>query len=160
MKKTGKIRRLYGPSVMAIYAMQQVPQPPDSRTYSAEVTSFRSNLPHHRRLRPFKRPFIIQQIPRSVNCFLKRNGGAKSPYPAPPLPCPWSESQEREIQGLFSRFLHWMTPRATHSWIWSKSWPKSSSASYCFCICRMRSRFSKNSSVVLLMVPPGGRPRS
>ena len=37
---------------MAIYAMQQIPQPPDSRTYSAEVTSFLSNLPHHRRLRP------------------------------------------------------------------------------------------------------------
>ena len=29
--------------------MVRIPQPPDSRTYSAEVTSSPSNLPHHRR---------------------------------------------------------------------------------------------------------------
>ena len=36
----------------AIYAERLIPQPPDQRTYSAEVTSLLSNLPHHRRLRP------------------------------------------------------------------------------------------------------------
>ena len=49
--------------------MQQVPQPPDSRTYSTEVTSFRSNLPYHRRLRSFTRSIIIQQKGLSVNDF-------------------------------------------------------------------------------------------
>ena len=39
-------------------------QPPDYRTYSAEVTGLHRNLPHHRRLRPHRRFAIIQQHPR------------------------------------------------------------------------------------------------
>ena len=41
------------------YTRCTVSQPPDQRTYSAEVTSFLSNLPHHRRLRPHRRSIII-----------------------------------------------------------------------------------------------------
>ena len=57
---------------MAIYAMQQISQPPDSRTYSAEVTGLRRNLPHHRRLRPFERLIILLHNPRSVNYFFRK----------------------------------------------------------------------------------------
>ena len=39
--KRGDIRQAHG-----------ISQPPDQRTYSVEVTSFLSNLLHHRRLRP------------------------------------------------------------------------------------------------------------
>ena len=46
-------------------------QPPDSRTYSVEVTSFPSNLLHHRRLRLFKRLLIIQHQAVCVNSFFK-----------------------------------------------------------------------------------------
>ena len=72
MKKTGKQSRFSLP-VPAIYAMQRSSQPPDPRTYSAEVTSFRSNLPHHRRLRaPIARLTIILQLVTKVNSFLER----------------------------------------------------------------------------------------
>ena len=47
-----------------IYAVARNSQPPDCRTYSAEVTSFPSNLLHHRRLRPYRRSAIIQQHTR------------------------------------------------------------------------------------------------
>ena len=56
----------------AIYAVYKLAQPPDSRTYSAEVTSFLSNLPHHRRLRPIRRPVIIQHPPVCVKRFCKK----------------------------------------------------------------------------------------
>ena len=46
-------------------------QPPDSRTYSVEVTSRTSNLLHHRRLRLFKRLLIIQHLTVCVNSFFK-----------------------------------------------------------------------------------------
>ena len=67
-----KNRRIDRPvlSVPAIYA--GLAQPPDSRTYSAEVTSFLSNLPHHRRLRPLRRPVIIQHTAVCVKRFSKK----------------------------------------------------------------------------------------
>lgn len=45
---------------------------PIKRTYSAEVTSSLSNLPHHRRLRLFKRPVIILHPPVCVKGFSKK----------------------------------------------------------------------------------------
>ena len=65
--------------------MQQILQPPDSRTYSAEVTGLHRNLPHHRRLRPFRRSYILLQILPCVNHFLLPHGEAfptKGPGPA------------------------------------------------------------------------------
>ena len=47
-------------------------QPPDDRTYSAEVTSFPSNLLHHRSARaefPYTRPIILPPF----YCFVKHN---------------------------------------------------------------------------------------
>lgn len=55
----------------AIYAVYGLAQPPDSRTYSAEVTSSLSNLPHHRRLRPCGRSAIILHPPVCVKWFFK-----------------------------------------------------------------------------------------
>ena len=47
----------------AIYAgASRIVQPPDDRTYSAEVTAKRRNLPHHRSARavfPYTRPIMI-----------------------------------------------------------------------------------------------------
>ena len=57
---------------MAIYAMQQISQPPDSRTYSAEVTGLRRNLLHHRRLRPSERLIILLQNPPSCQPFFRK----------------------------------------------------------------------------------------
>ena len=55
----------------AIYAAVQNSQPPDSRTYSVEVTSLPSNLLHHRRLRPYRRSDIIQQHHRVCQAFFE-----------------------------------------------------------------------------------------
>ena len=60
-------------SAAAIYAAQtEAVQPPDDRTYSAEVTVFRRNLLHHRSARavfPYTRSIMIPQVPP----FVKRN---------------------------------------------------------------------------------------
>ena len=46
--KNGRPRPTHSPC-LAIYASaDEAAQPPDDRTYSAEVTGFRRNLPHHR----------------------------------------------------------------------------------------------------------------
>ena len=68
MKETGAISRPVPPNHSDI-RRAQVLQPPDSRTYSAEVTSFPSNLPHHRRLRPNRRLIMIQQHPRVCQAY-------------------------------------------------------------------------------------------
>ena len=70
-EKTGAMTGRFLP-YPAIYAVYKLAQPPDSRTYSAEVTSFLSNLPHHRRLRPFRRSVIIQHPPVCVKRFCKK----------------------------------------------------------------------------------------
>ena len=52
----------------------QNPQPPDDRTYSAEVTSLRSNLPLHRicaHLSSIARPYIILHAAVNVKHFLQ-----------------------------------------------------------------------------------------
>ena len=41
------------------------------RTYSAEVTGFHRNLPHHRRLRPDRRLTIIPKTSPAVNTFFQ-----------------------------------------------------------------------------------------
>ena len=69
-KKTGMMTGRF-PSCQTIYAVARSSQPPDYRTYSAEVTSFLSNLPHHRRLRPSRRLVIIQQHRRVCQAFFK-----------------------------------------------------------------------------------------
>ena len=68
MKETGAISRPVPPNHSDIRCAQ-VLQPPDSRTYSAEVTSLPSNLPHHRRLRPNRRLIMIQQHPRVCQAY-------------------------------------------------------------------------------------------
>ena len=69
-EKTGMMTGRF-PSRQTIYAVARSSQPPDYRTYSAEVTSFLSNLPHHRRLRPNRRLAIIQQHPRVCQALFK-----------------------------------------------------------------------------------------
>ena len=61
------------PSRQTIYAVARSSQPPDYRTYSAEVTSFLSNLPHHRRLRPNKRLIMIYQTSPNVKHKFHKN---------------------------------------------------------------------------------------
>ncbi len=56
-------------------------QPPDYRTYSAEVTGFRRNLPHHRRLRLFRRPVIIQHSAVCVKPFFEKFSADFLPFP-------------------------------------------------------------------------------
>ena len=51
-------------------------QPPDDRTYSAEVTVFQRNLPHHRSARaefPYTRPIIIPLKPLFVKQYFRKN---------------------------------------------------------------------------------------
>ena len=50
-------------------------QPPDDRTYSAEVTSFPSNLLHHRSARaecPYTRSIILTRTAAFVNYFFRK----------------------------------------------------------------------------------------
>ena len=77
----------------AIYAVYKLAQPPDSRTYSAEVTSFLSNLPHHRRLRPIRRPVIIQHPPVCVKRFCKK---ILADFPGFPNAALWVFQKTRE----------------------------------------------------------------
>ena len=69
-EKTGAKTGRFSP-YRAIYAVYGLAQPPDCRTYSAEVTSFLSNLPHHRRVRPFRRSVIIQHCAVCVKPFFQ-----------------------------------------------------------------------------------------
>ena len=61
----------------AIYASAyRIVQPPDDRTYSAEVTVLRRNLPHHRSARavfPYTRPIMIPSRRQFVKCKFRRN---------------------------------------------------------------------------------------
>ena len=63
MKETGDTASRFHPCA-AIYAMHGSLSRPIIRTYSAEVTSSLSNLPHHRRLCPYRHLVMIQQHPR------------------------------------------------------------------------------------------------
>ena len=75
-KKNGR-RKADQPPAAAIYAAQtEAAQPPDDRTYSAEVTSFLSNLLHHRSARiiiPYTRPIILAPISCFVKNFFRKN---------------------------------------------------------------------------------------
>ena len=61
----------------AIYASaHKAVQPPDDRTYSAEVTVFQRNLPHHRSARavfPYTRSYIIPPLLRIVKQNFRKN---------------------------------------------------------------------------------------
>ena len=61
----------------AIYASaHKAVQPPDDRTYSAEVTVFQRNLPHHRSARaesPYTRSYIIPPRLRIVKQNFRKN---------------------------------------------------------------------------------------
>ena len=61
----------------AIYASaHKAVQPPDDRTYSAEVTVFQRNLPHHRSARaesPYTRSYIIPPWLRIVKQNFRKN---------------------------------------------------------------------------------------
>ena len=55
-------------------ARPETVQPPDDRTYSAEVTGFRRNLPHHRSARaefPYTRLIMIPSVPRFVKHYFR-----------------------------------------------------------------------------------------
>ena len=71
-KKNGRRKADLSPAA-AIYAAQaEAVQPPDDRTYSAEVTVFRRNLLHHRSARaecPYTRPIMIPCFPLFVKHF-------------------------------------------------------------------------------------------
>ena len=57
-------------------AQTEAVQPPDDRTYSAEVTVFRRNLLHHRSARaefPYTRPIILPLIPLFVKYNFRKN---------------------------------------------------------------------------------------
>ena len=58
-----------------------------ARTYSAEVTGSRRNLPHHRRLRPQRRSAIIQHQAVCVKWFFKIFFHFFLPARPPPIPC-------------------------------------------------------------------------
>jgi hypothetical protein len=61
MKETGSQAGRFRPCA-AIYAVNGIfSRPILARTYSAEVTGFHRNLPHHRRLRPNRRYDIIAE---------------------------------------------------------------------------------------------------
>ena len=65
------------PTGAAIYASaHKAVQPPDDRTYSAEVTVFQRNLPHHRSARaesPYTRSYIIPPRLRIVKQNFRKN---------------------------------------------------------------------------------------
>ena len=75
-KKNGRHEADLSPAA-AIYAAQtEAVQPPDDRTYSAEVTSFPSNLLHHRSARaefPYTRPIILPPLPSFVKYNFRKN---------------------------------------------------------------------------------------
>ncbi len=75
-KKNGRHEADLSPAA-AIYAAQtEAVQPPDDRTYSAEVTVFRRNLLHHRSARaefPYTRPIILPLIRLFVKYYFRKN---------------------------------------------------------------------------------------
>ena len=75
-KKNGRHEADLSPAA-AIYAAQtEAVQPPDDRTYSAEVTVFRRNLLHHRSARaefPYTRPIILPLMLPFVKYNFRKN---------------------------------------------------------------------------------------
>ena len=79
-KKNGR-RKADQPPAAAIYAAQtEAAQPPDDRTYSAEVTVFRRNLLHHRSAHlekfanfPYTRSIMIPRIYLFVKHIFRNN---------------------------------------------------------------------------------------
>ena len=70
--KNGRRKADLSPAAAIYAALTEAVQPPDDRTYSAEVTVFRRNLLHHRSARaecPYTRPIMIPCFPLFVKHF-------------------------------------------------------------------------------------------
>ena len=125
----------------AIYAVYKLAQPPDSRTYSAEVTSFLSNLPHHRRLRPLRRPVIIQHTAVCVKRFCKKILADFPGFPNAALwvfqktresPLGWAACSRPNMLGLCTRTTYYGGKQRSPNGISPLPWGKGPARS---CLC-------------------------
>ena len=74
--KNGRPRPTFSQAQRYTQALTEAIQPPDDRTYSAEVTVFRRNLLHHRSARavfPYTRSHSIPSPNPIVNHFFRKN---------------------------------------------------------------------------------------
>ena len=83
---------------------------PIKRTYSAEVTGLRRNLPHHRRLRPSRRSYILLQNKQLVNQFFQKKS-LTDPTKTAPSPLPFSGKKPTPGRGLWVNPGRWRRRR-------------------------------------------------
>ena len=75
-KKNGRRKADLSPAAAIYAALTEAVQPPDDRTYSAEVTSFSSNLLHHRSARaefPYTRSIMLPRFSLFVKGKFREN---------------------------------------------------------------------------------------